>query len=139
MFKISKKLSFVLAFGLSLLALTSEAACRVKSGTCRGGGCKKATVVRSCRGSSCKKAPSVSTCKGGSCKKTSGCAKGKTISSGGCCRRTTTTIIYRSKGKKSGCRRPIAPGRYHYNFERRDFTNGIERISVPFPQRSRTR
>ena len=128
MIRFSKKLSFILALGLSLLTVTSQAVCRAKSTTCRGSSCRKAVAVRTCRGSSCKKSTPTKSCS----------RKSTTTRSGGCCRRTTTTIIYSGK-KKSGCRRPLVPGSYHYKFERFEHTNGLERISVPFPQRSRTR
>jgi len=146
---LSKKLSCFLAVALSLLTLSSPAVCRARGSSCRGGSCKKVTVVRTCRGSSCKKAPARSCsgssckksttakrCSSGSCKTTSTCPRRITTQSKGCCRKTTPTVIYKKCGK-SGCRKPLAPGKYH--FERKEYTNGLDRISVPFPSRSRTR
>jgi len=54
-----------------------------------------------------------------------------------CCTRTTTYII--RKNKRGGHVLPPVPGHYHIHFERNVYSNSLERISVPYPTRTRQR
>lgn len=97
-----------------LSALVATAACP-KRGS-KTGKTRCAPVVRNCRSGGCVKAPVKSARKG-------------------CCGyKTKITIRKKTKGK---CSRPIAPGRYRIRFERRSFTNGLERIDFQRPVRTR--
>ena len=106
----TKKLTVFLA---ALSALVLQAACPKK--TCAPKGCPRRVSVSCAR----------STCTRPTAKKTP------------CGTHTTTVIIRRPKGRPSVV--PPAPGRYHIHFERRDFSNSLEHISVPYPTRSRYR
>ena len=52
---------------------------------------------------------------------------------------TRTKTVIKCKGKPKGRMMPLAPGRYHYHFEHIEFSNSIERISFPYPVRTRYR
>ena len=106
----TKKLTVFLA---ALSALVLQAACPKK--TCATKGYSRRVSI-SCARSSCTRPTARKT---------------------PCGTHTTTIITHRPKGRH--CIVPPVPGRYHIHFEHRDFSNSLERISIPYPVRSRYR